>query len=179
MLRRAFLKRAVVGVQGVIALLLAAPAVRFLLEPLVGSARRKARFHRVMPLSALDVGVPTRHHVVAERSDAFTRHPPGSIGQVFLIRENGEEGVPQVRCLQTICPHLGCALDHSSGSAGFTCPCHASTFDATGKRVTGPAPRDLDELACRVVGPDVTGEPWVEVRYEVFQAGLANRRPVA
>jgi nitrite reductase/ring-hydroxylating ferredoxin subunit len=87
--------------------------------------------------------------------------------------------LPRVRCLQTICPHLGCGIGYAADRGAFSCPCHASEFDAAGRRLSGPAPRDMDELECRVTEPDENGRRWVEVRYQEFQTGLSARRPVA
>jgi cytochrome b6-f complex iron-sulfur subunit len=42
------------------------------------------------------------------------------------------------------CTHLGCTLPWVEKENKFTCPCHASTFDITGKVISAPAPRALD-----------------------------------
>ena len=60
-----------------------------------------------------------------------------------------EKGVAVV---STVCPHLGCVVARQDDGR-FTCPCHGSKFDATGKAVSGPAPRGLiwNEVS---IGPD-------------------------
>lgn len=45
-------------------------------------------------------------------------------------------------------PHLGCRVNDESN--GFTCPCHGSQFDATGKLTRGPAKKDLRKLRLEV-----------------------------
>lgn len=45
------------------------------------------------------------------------------------------------------CPHQGCPVSFVSRSAGFTCPCHRSAFDATGKVTRGPATSGLTTIA--------------------------------
>lgn len=200
MKRRAFLKAAVAVIQSGIALVVTVPGVRYLLGPARGRPK-EAGFLRVIPLSALSEGRPVRVVVSAERYDAYTHHPSGPIGSVWLVRERGEragatgsrnvsptpEGMghartapsPKIRCLQTICPHLGCGIDFAEDRGAFSCPCHASEFDRSGKRVSGPAPRDMDELACRVTDPDEDGQRWVEVRYQEFRTGVADRSSIA
>jgi Rieske Fe-S protein len=168
--RRTFLRRAVAGVGGVIAAVVGIPAIRYLFDPLTRS-RRNDDFIRLLPLSALAAGQTVRVAVTRDKSDAYTHYPPGTIGQVFLTRD-GETGV---RCLQVICPHLGCAIDYLPDRGSFACPCHASDFDATGRRLSGPAPRDMDPLPCRLSAPDAAGERWVEVKYQEFEAGIAER----
>ena len=148
-------------------------AIRYLVDPL-WRPRKKPTFVRVAPLSALSKGRPVRAFVLADRLDAFTHHPPRPIGAVWLLL--GEERVPKVRCLQVICPHLGCAIDYAADREVFFCPCHASEFDRLGRSAFGPSPRDMDELPCRVSAADESGEPWVEVQYEVFKTGIAQKR---
>jgi Rieske Fe-S protein len=172
--RRTFLKRSFAAVSGVMAAIVGIPAIRYLLDPLARS-RQRGRFIRVLPLSALVPGKPVRANVIADRTDAYTHYPPGTVGQVFLIRDpDGPKG-PGVRCLQVICPHLGCAVDHVPGRDVFACPCHDSDFDQDGRRLKGPSPRDLDPLVCRISEIDASGQHWVEVEYQEFKAGIAER----
>src|SRR5439155_24337019 len=98
--RRTSLKRCAAGVNAAIAAIIAVPAVRYLLDPLARS-RAGDRFIRVVPLSALTAGRPVRAAMIAERNDAHTHYPPGTIGQVFLTRDSDGARGP-VRWLQTI-----------------------------------------------------------------------------
>ena len=41
------------------------------------------------------------------------------------------------------CTHLGCRLNINEIDKMLVCPCHQSRFDYLGKRVAGPAKRDL------------------------------------
>lgn len=162
-----------------IAVALGIPVVRFLAHPLT-RVRKSAEFVRVTPLSALDSGAPTRVAVTAERVDGFLRFPAVTVGQVWLERSARDKpSNPEVRCLQTICPHLGCGIDFVSARDGFSCPCHTSDFARDGTRLTGPSPRDMDELECRVSEPDADGQRWVEIRYQQFRTGTAEREPLA
>ena len=57
-----------------------------------------------------------------------------------------------IAAVSTVCPHLGCVVTrHDDGS--FTCPCHGSKFDSTGKVTGGPSPRGLIWYEVSV-GPD-------------------------
>jgi len=60
---------------------------------------------------------------------------------VYLIREPDE-----IVALSARCTHLGCTLNYEPVSQRFACPCHGSVFTLSGKRVAGPARKDL----CRV-----------------------------
>ena len=187
--RRGFLKRGLALVHGFLGGFVAFAGLRFLLDPLRRTGRpaywgRDGRYIRVAPLSTLasqpagDKGGPVRVAVLADRWDAFTHYPPGPIGSVWLLPTVNERGEPTVRCLQTICPHLGCAIDYRADQEMFSCPCHASDFDRTGKRLTGPSPRDMDELNCRITQADEQGRRWIEISYQEFETGAGVKRPL-
>ena len=176
--RRTFVKAILTVLHGMAALILGVPGLRFLLDPL-RKRSQESDFIRIGPLSLVSLGRPVRVTVSADRWDAYTHHPPGPIGTVWLIREGESEDHPEIRCLQTVCPHLGCGIDYVSDRHGFACPCHASDFELSGRRREGPSPRDLDRLACRVTEPDEQGRRWIEVRYQEFQTGIASMQAIA
>ncbi len=41
------------------------------------------------------------------------------------------------------CTHLGCTLSYDEAAKQLVCPCHHSQFDTFGKRLAGPAQRNL------------------------------------
>ena len=44
-----------------------------------------------------------------------------------------------------VCTHLGCIPVANSGETeGWTCPCHGSQYDGSGRVVRGPAPKNLE-----------------------------------
>jgi thiosulfate dehydrogenase (quinone) large subunit len=57
--------------------------------------------------------------------------------------------------LDATCPHQGCTVNFDSAAAGFTCPCHGSRFDATGKLLRGPATAGLTPVPVTVVSGEV------------------------
>ncbi len=181
--RRGFLTGIIAVVNTVIGLAVAVPGLRFLLDAL-WRTRGRSGFVRVAPLSTISRDQPMRVIVRADRWDAYVRYPPGPIGSVWLVRTDqiaddaDVTSAPRIRCLQTICPHLSCGVDYVVDRAAFSCPCHVSEFDAGGKRLSGPSPRDMDELECRVTPPDEDGRRWVEVRYQEFQSGTPDKRLV-
>lgn len=176
MTRRSLLTLGISAIQTLIAACVAVPAIRFLSSPLRRQDRRSAPV-RVAPLEALPIGTPLHVNIIAQRRDAYTTYPPAPIGSVWLLR-TGDVPNARVLCLQTICPHLGCAIEHAPDRGVFTCPCHASDFDLRGRRLNGPSPRDMDELDCRVSDADPTGTQWIEVRYGEFRVGITTPIPV-
>jgi menaquinol-cytochrome c reductase iron-sulfur subunit len=168
--RRGFFGRAAAVLCGGAALLVpAAVGVAAFLNPL----RQQGRRGQFMRLASLDVlpedGTPQKVPVVAERTDAWTQYPPEPIGAVFLRRAEGK-----VDALQVICPHAGCSINfEATANAGkFFCPCHAASFDLTGKRLdrTSPSPRDMDTLEVEIRNKN---EVWV--KFQDFAVGTASK----
>lgn len=58
---------------------------------------------------------------------------------LFLVKESAT----QVAVLSQTCPHVGCKLAFNAKTKQFDCPCHASHFSIEGKKLGGPAPRDM------------------------------------
>lgn len=42
------------------------------------------------------------------------------------------------------CTHLGCVPSNDDKSGGWYCPCHGSYYDAAGRIIKGPAPKNLE-----------------------------------
>jgi len=74
----------------------------------------------------------------------------GTSSPIFVRNEG--DGV--FRALSGYCPHAGCSVAPSS--AGFSCPCHGSTFAADGTLRTGPASRGLATYDTEVDGDRLT-----------------------
>src|ERR1700757_4657098 len=51
-----------------------------------------------------------------------------------------------VRILSPICPHLGCSVPWNETKQEFICPCHVAVFSRDGTKISGPAPRPMDDL---------------------------------
>lgn len=182
MQRRGFLKLLAAGCHAAVAALVGVPAFRFLTDPLRKKSKNDS-FLRAVPLASLSAEKPARVMLEADRVDAFIHHPPGPMGSVWLTAGAGErasagENGGGTKCLQVICPHLGCGIEYAADRKAFYCPCHDSEFDLSGKRRFGPSPRDMDELPIRISQPDEQGVRWVEVQYAEFQTGIAEKKPM-
>lgn len=142
-------------------ILAAAPAIRLVLAPL-GAKGGGPRWVRTIKLDQLEEGVPRRVPIVDDRHDAWTIERGVELGSVWLVRRG--DGVT---ALSSVCPHLGCSVN--AVPSGFSCPCHTSVFDASGKRTSGPSPRDLDALATKIEDGHVT------VDFRRFRIGIETR----
>ena len=65
---------------------------------------------------------------------------------VFLSRDDAGS----VTALSGVCTHLGCSVDWDGKRSQFACPCHGGRFDRTGKNVSGPPPRPLNNIQVRI-----------------------------
>jgi menaquinol-cytochrome c reductase iron-sulfur subunit len=167
--RRGALKTIVVGGSAVFVAGTAGPAIKLAMAPALGNTKTEGRWIRVARLADLKDGEPKRVPVISEVVDAWTKYAKENVGAVWLLRNRDE-----VRALSVTCPHLGCGIEKSAN--GFGCPCHTSAFDANGKRVSGPSPRDMDPVEARAVGDK--DERWVEVRFLKFRQGVPEREEI-
>jgi menaquinol-cytochrome c reductase iron-sulfur subunit len=179
--RRGFLVKMTALIAGSAALITpAAVGIAAFLNPL----RQKTLaggFIRVASLDSLpEDGSPQKYPIIADRSDAWNFFPNVPVGAVYLRRA----GKDQVEALQVVCPHAGCSI--MVGKAGktgtgplnekgpvpiFFCPCHAASFDLSGKRLgaASPSPRNMDSLETEIRDNEV----WV--KFKNFRTGTANK----
>jgi cytochrome b6-f complex iron-sulfur subunit/menaquinol-cytochrome c reductase iron-sulfur subunit len=139
------------------------------MAPALGNTKTEGRWIRVARFADLKDGEPKRVPVISQVVDAWTKYDKENVGAVWLLRNRDE-----VRALSVTCPHLGCGIEKSAN--GFGCPCHTSAFDANGKRISGPSPRDMDPVEARAVGDK--DERWVEVRFLKFRQGVPEREEI-
>jgi Rieske Fe-S protein len=171
--RRDFLKRGCAACLGAVAL--GAPAaigMRVFLDPLT-RLKTAESFVKVTTLDALpEDGTPVQFPVLADRRDAWTKFSQVPIGAVFIQRQAPDK----LLCLSVVCPHAGCFVDYKEEEQGFLCPCHNSLFlkDGSLKDKDSPSPRPLDSIEVQVRNKS---EVWV--RYQDFQLGLTEKKPVA
>ena len=169
--RRGFLKKLSVLLGGLVATMLGAPMVRYLLFPV--RVRVVEGGDDPLPIasdgSVVAGGPPVRAEIVArEGRDAWAKLGEVRLGACWLVRY--PDG--KLRALSTSCPHLGCAVDFDAATQKFRCPCHESSFDLEGARVSGPAKRGLDPFELDVE------EGQIRVRFQRFAPDTADREPV-
>jgi menaquinol-cytochrome c reductase iron-sulfur subunit len=142
------------------------PTARFVTAPAKGEAAA-GRWIKTVPLDTLTEGEPKRVALVADHRDAWTLEKQQQLGAAWLLRKGGA-----VQAWSVTCPHLGCAVDRRASAPGFNCPCHDSSFDADGRRLNGPSPRDLDALATKIE------DGFVHVDFQRFRQGTPEKAPV-
>ena len=156
------------------------PAFQYFLGGMKASAASDSHFERLKRLQDVPVGRPLLVPVLGSKQDGWTRSDQQVIGRVWLVRDSETDDALGLKAYTTICPHMGCQVQAQNTESGFICPCHQADFGLDGQRKSdahgiSPSPRNMDGLECRIVSDETTGEKWVEVKYEKFVTGLAQK----
>jgi Rieske Fe-S protein len=165
--RRGFIKAVTGWLGAALGALVAVPGLGFLAHPLRRDTVRGGKTPvRVAGADELKPDVPLRCDVRGELLDAWSRIPDVKLGSCWLVKSEADGAV---RAFSTVCPHLGCGIDWNKDKRQFVCPCHQSLFALDGRLVSGPSPRDLDEL-------DVIPEAsQLKVIYRRYRVGTAKK----
>lgn len=171
--RRSFLRWLIHSLGALLAVVLGAPAVAYLLDP---RHRRSAAsdFQTVARRSDLVVNQPREVVIRQNRRDAWTVYRDEVVGRVFLVKQ--PDG--QVLAFTTICPHLGCSINYTGqADIPFLCPCHGARYRLDGTRIDpehNPAPRSMDTLEVRA---DPEDPDLIQVKYQTFWPMRPQKEP--
>jgi Rieske Fe-S protein len=164
--RRTFLKFLIHSMSAVLTVVLGAPVLAYLIDPL-NRPKSESGFRTIdgIVVDELEIGQPKQGWIRNVRRDAWCVHPNDVIGRVWVVKERGGE----IKVFTTVCPHLGCSIN-ATPPEGFACPCHGAQFKLDGSRIEGnnPAPRGMDSLESRV---DPDNSKFLQVVYENFKQG--------
>ena len=159
------------GVGALVGIVPAAIGGLFFLDPLVrkrDSGDGDGFIETDLVLDALPAdGTPVRYTVRDDLVNAWNMFPDQPIGAAWLRRIQD-----QVLAFSTVCPHLGCDVEHRAGEGDFYCPCHTSAFDLDGKPLNAIPPRAMDTLEATVKD----GRIWL--KYEQFRGATSEKVPV-
>jgi Rieske Fe-S protein len=176
MTRRDFYRYGSIVLGGLIKLVIAVPAVAFLVSPLrkEGQDNEENDFETLTSLSQLTVRIPRSFAIIKDRTDAWVKYPSEPVGSVWLIRQPAG-AKPAVIAYSAECPHLGCAINLAADGKTFLCPCHTSAFDFEGRPQNVVPPRPMDRLDVELTAdPD----PKVRVKFQRFQSLAEERIPL-
>lgn len=145
LLRRRLLVWFPAAVFGSVAATLAAAAFRFLRPEAVATDAGHAPdvWVAVAPVSELEGASPAARTLTIERAAGWARARTEHLVYVLPPRAGH-------RVVSAACPHEGCEVVWRGEARDFFCPCHDSSFSAEGERLSGPAPRGLEQLPTRV-----------------------------
>jgi Rieske Fe-S protein len=61
-----------------------------------------------------------------------------------------------IKAFSASCTHLDCIVQYDPAGKAITCACHNGKYDLTGKNISGPPPRPLEEFTVNIKGDDIT-----------------------
>jgi len=61
----------------------------------------------------------------------------------------------EYRAFSAICTHLDCTVQYREEEKLIWCACHNGRYDLTGKNISGPPPRPLEEFKVNVRGDEI------------------------
>jgi cytochrome b6-f complex iron-sulfur subunit len=61
----------------------------------------------------------------------------------------------EYRAFSAICTHLDCTVQYRPDEQLIWCACHNGRYDLTGRNISGPPPRPLEEFRVNVRGDEV------------------------
>jgi menaquinol-cytochrome c reductase iron-sulfur subunit len=146
---------------------LSVPLIRFALHPLLT---------KTTEIGWSDVGkidefasltAPAKRIIKVEQRDAWRQ----IISEKPVYVVPGKNGT--VRVLSPICPHLGCSIPWNETKQEFICPCHVAVFAMDGAKISGPAPRSMDDLESKVENG------MLKVRYQYFRQLIPTKEALS
>ncbi len=75
----------------------------------------------------------------------------GSKPGLLIRTETGD-----LRAFAATCTHLDCIVQYQPDAKNILCACHNGIYDLSGKNISGPPPRPLEEYTVNVKGDDIT-----------------------
>lgn len=96
---------------------------------------------------------------VIRRTSAQIAAAQASQGGKDAASDASRVATPEYLVIDLRCPHRGCQVGYVPGATGadaFTCPCHRSTFDTSGRVTGGRARSNLEAIGHSVSGTVIT-----------------------
>ena len=146
---------------------LSVPLLRFALHPLLTKTTEIgwSDIGKIEEFASLTA--PMKKLITVDQRDGWRKIVSEKAIYVLPIKD----GV--LRVLSPICPHLGCSIPWIEAKQQFICPCHTAIFTLDGTRVSGPAPRPMDDLESKVEGG------MLKVRYQYFRQLISTKEVLA
>jgi quinol---cytochrome c reductase iron-sulfur subunit, bacillus type len=146
---------------------LSVPLIRFALHPLLTKTTEIgwSEIGKVDEFASLTA--PAKRLIKVEQRDAWRKII--SEKAIYVLPPN--KGT--VRILSPICPHLGCSIPWNESKQEFICPCHVAVFAMDGTKISGPAPRSMDDLESKVE------DGILKVRYQYFRQLIPTKEALS
>lgn len=98
---------------------------------------------------------PTVNSVKAGMASAFKSNSYKIVkfGRIPVILVKTETA--KFVALSATCTHLDCIVQYKKDTKQIWCACHNGIYDLTGKNISGPPPRPLENYAVKVVNDEI------------------------
>lgn len=146
MSRNDFVKIVVGAVGTFIGVVVALPAIGYLLTPAVNAMRASDgdTWIPAGPLDSYTVGKPQLFTFTRTKTNGWEKTTT-SYG-VYVYRKTETE----TKALSNVCTHLSCRVNWTEDVQQYLCPCHDAAFTIDGVVAGGPPPRPMDEYPTKV-----------------------------
>jgi len=146
---------------------LSVPLIRFALHPLLTTTTEigwsdVGKMDEFASLSA-----PMKKLITVEQRDGWRKIVSEKAIYILPMKDGA------LRVLSPICPHLGCSIPWIESKQQFICPCHTAVFALDGARISGPAPRSMDDLESKI------DNGMLKVRYQYFRQLISKKEVLA
>ena len=141
--RRNFLAIATGAIGGLIGVVMAIPAVAYVVGPAL-QRNKSENWVRLGPASKVEIGNPTLFKTVVESQTGWIVTEDEI--SVYVLTEDGRDYI----ALSNICTHLGCRVRWINDQGLYFCPCHNAAFNKIGLVESGPPPSPLDRYETKV-----------------------------
>jgi menaquinol-cytochrome c reductase iron-sulfur subunit len=145
MSRRAMLMKLGIFFNGIIALILAVPILRYVLAPI--TMARKKGYTAWLSLGTLEQFPAGQTRLATFSNPDVTPWDGKTADSACWVRRIDEQSF-QVFAIN--CAHLGCPVRWFPQSNLFMCPCHGGAYYEDGSRASGPPERGLFEYPYRI-----------------------------
>jgi menaquinol-cytochrome c reductase iron-sulfur subunit len=145
--RRALLMKLGIFFNGLIALALAVPIVRYLLSPI--TREKKGAYDAWVALGNLEQ-FPSGETRLATYRNPVVNPWDGDTADIACWVRNVDGQNFQVFAIN--CAHLGCPVRWFPQSSLFMCPCHGGVYYQDGARASGPPERGLFQYHYKIDG---------------------------
>lgn len=130
---------------GIIALILGVPIVRYLLSP---AANGKNETYKAWIILGSLEDFPSGETRIATYRNPIENPTDGDTAEIPCWVRNVDGQIFQVFAIN--CAHLGCPVRWFPQSGLFMCPCHGGAYYQDGSRASGPPERGLFEYRHRI-----------------------------
>jgi menaquinol-cytochrome c reductase iron-sulfur subunit len=143
--RRAMLMKLGIFFNGIVALILAVPIVRYVLSPITAS--RKSGYREWLTLGTVEQFPAGQTRLATFRNPGVSPWDGKTADSACWVRRIDAQNF-QVFAIN--CAHLGCPVRWFPQSSLFMCPCHGGAYYQDGARASGPPERGLFEYPHKV-----------------------------